>query len=97
MPHPKKPLLVRVTWLDPTTHEGWTTPEEAAKLDANLMESTGYFIAENETYIRLALDRDITDGGFNSIGTQVKGGIQKVEFGHFVPLRKKAKSVKIEE
>jgi len=89
MPHSKKPLLVRVTWLDPTTHTGWVSPEEAAQLGANLMESTGYFVSEDETYLRLALDRDLTDGPFNGIGALVRGGIQKVEFGHFVPQRKK--------
>ena len=48
----KKGDLVKVKWLDPTTSAGWFDSEELEHLD--VVETTGYFIHENECTLWLA-------------------------------------------
>ena len=72
--------LVKVTWWDHVTRDGWISKEEAiAEVEPALISSVGYLLKEGDRWVTIAASL-AGDGDVNQVLTMHRGSIDCITF-----------------
>ena len=75
----KKYPLVKVTWYDAASSQGWTDPEECEKADFYKVDSYGLLIVNDSERVVVALNRSQTNGRVGCVMEIPKGMVVSIE------------------